>query len=137
MIIACDKDIIVNRPKDVASILQKWLSAVDIVDRNKEHLIAIHLNVRNKIIRVEVVSIGIVNATLVHPREVYKRAVRQTASRIIVAHNHPSGDCTPSEEDTMITKQLEQAGDILGIALLDHIIFSRDGFYSMKDHDLF
>ena len=134
MIIACDKNVIVHRPQDVARILQRWLATVDVVDRDKEHLIAVHINVRNKITRIEIVGIGIVDAALVHPREVYKRAVRQSASQIIVAHNHPSGDCTPSDEDRLITERLIQAGDVLGIALLDHIIFSRKAFHSMKEN---
>ena len=81
---------------------------------------------------VEVVSIGTLNSSLVHPRETFRRAVCQGSAAIIVAHNHPSGECEPSDEDTKVTKLLFEAGNILGIKLLDHVIFTPDTFFSFK-----
>jgi len=86
---------------------------------------------------VNVCSVGLVNRTLVHPREVFTEAVRQRATAIVVAHNHPSGNLEPSMEDKDVTRRLRQAGDILGIKILDHLIFGEEGFLSMLEGNLF
>src|SRR6266496_2866051 len=104
MIILRDLDLMATKSQDVAPILQKWLITIDPLDRDKEHLIVLAMNVRLKVQLVDVVSIGILNASLTHAREVYRRAIVLGASRIIIAHNHPSSDCTPSDEDREITR---------------------------------
>lgn len=98
----------------------------------KEHLRGLYLNSRNRIIRDEVISIGTINSNMIHPREVFRPAIESNASAVILAHNHPSGDVVPSAEDIAITDQIIQAGKILGIALLDHIIIAKEEFASIK-----
>jgi len=90
------------------------------------------LDSKNKIIKDEIISTGILNASLVHPREVFKSAIKESANAIILVHNHPSGDPTPSEEDKRITKILFDAGKFLDIKLLDHVIIG-DTYYSFKE----
>jgi len=105
----------------------------DIRTKTKEHFVALYLNARNQLIHREIISIGTLNSSLVHPREVFAPALEYKAASIILAHNHPSGDLTPSEEDIAITKRLISAGDLLGISLLDHLIVSADNFISFKE----
>lgn len=81
-------------------------------------------------------SVGILNATLTHPREVYTRAVKYRCSQVVVAHNHPSGNPEPSESDIEITKKLVEAGKIIGIELIDHIIYTPETLYSFREHNL-
>ena len=100
----------------------------------KEHFLAITLSGSNEIIQIHVVSVGTVTRTLIHPREIFAEAIRETASSIIVCHNHPSGDCSPSKEDIETTKLLLNASEILGISLLDHIIIDCDDYYSFMEH---
>lgn len=103
-------------------------------DRKQEHFICISINGANEVIASRIVSVGLVNKTQVHPREVYADPITDRASAIIVAHNHPAGDLTPSMEDKEITEQLKSAGETLGIRLLDHIIFNHKGYYSFLEH---
>ena len=100
-------------------------------DYSREHFILIVLDSRN--CSVSEVSIGTLNASLVHPREVFSEAIKNKAAAVVVAHNHPSGDPKPSDDDIRITKRLVEAGEILGIEVLDHVIVTRDGFFSFKD----
>lgn len=95
----------------------------------KEHFTILCLDTKNNLI-VNEVSVGILNASLVHPREVFSKAILNNASHIIVAHNHPSGDSTPSEDDILTTKRLVEAGRILGITVADHIIVTKDSYSS-------
>ena len=88
---------------------------------------------RNQEIKREIISIGSLNANLVHPREVFEPAVKHLAAQIILAHNHPSGDPQPSEEDLEINKRLIEAGKILGIEVVDHIIAAKDAYFSFKE----
>ncbi len=104
-----------------------------IADANKEFFIALFLNTKNGIIRQEVISVGSLNANIVHPRELFRTACMVSASSIIVAHNHPSGDPTPSREDMEITKKLAEAGKMMGIELLDHVIIGYDRNYGFKE----
>lgn len=90
------------------------------------------LDTRNNII-VDDVSVGILNASLVHPRELFKKAILNNTSHVIVAHNHPSGDPTPSDDDILTTQRLVESGKILGIEVIDHIIITQGGFVSLKD----
>lgn len=91
-------------------------------DYDREHFVIIHLDTKNKVIGKETISIGSLNRATVHPREVFKGAIRRGAASIIAVHNHPSGDSTPSPEDIQLTDRLREAGEIMGIEVLDHII---------------
>ena len=117
---------------DVAAIFQDLLKLEDTIDKEKEHFYVMHLNARKQIKLVELVGIGTANMAMIHPRETYRRAVIEGADSIIVAHNHPSGDVEPSTNDITVTSQLQSAGDVLGIPLLDHIVFSETKFYSFQ-----
>ena len=104
-------------------------------DRNQEMFFCLSLNGAHEVISCRVVSIGLVNRTIVHPREVFAEAIRERAVAVIAAHNHPSGRLEPSLEDHEVTERLKEAGGILGIKLLDHIIFSSDGYYSFNEDE--
>ena len=103
-------------------------------DYHKEHFYIIALNSRGH--SIAEVSVGSLNASVVHPREVFAEAIRNKAASVIFAHNHPSGDPEPSEDDLEITKRLVESGKILGIEVLDHIIVAKDGFFSFKNKGL-
>ncbi|NTW93812.1 MAG: DNA repair protein RadC [Chlorobiaceae bacterium] len=105
-----------------------------IPDETKEHLFVLHLNTKNRIIRHEIVSVGTLNASLIHPREVFKSAIRESAHAIILVHNHPSGDVEPSNADRQVTGILKQAGAILQIELLDHVIVGKENWFSFREH---
>ena len=127
-----DKEkVVFNAPGNVAEIFQKILATENEIDRDKEHFWAVGITTRNTIKYIELVSLGTIEASLVHPRETFRLAILKAASRIIVAHNHPSGNLAPSEEDIKITKRLVDAGDIIGIKVLDHVIVTKGGFTSM------
>ena len=98
---------------------------------------ALFLNARNQVICRENVSVGSLNASLVHPREVFVPAVGSSAASVILAHNHPSGDVTPSREDIELTRRMVQAGEIMGIEVLDHLIVGSERFLSMKEANVF
>lgn len=103
----------------------------------QEHFLAIPLNGAHEVLGIYVVSIGLVNRTVVHPREVFAPAMEQRAAAIVVAHNHPSGNLVASKEDREVTRRLTSAGEILGIPVLDHLIFCEEGFFSMlEDHQM-
>ncbi len=108
----------------------------DIRAMNREHFVGFYLNSRNQVLRREIISIGSLNASIVHPREVYLPAVAMSAASVVLAHNHPSGDPTPSEEDLAITRRLLEAGRILGIDLLDHVVVARESYASFKERRL-
>lgn len=103
-------------------------------DRKQEHFLCISLNGANEVIAVRTVSVGLVDKTHVHPREVFADPITDRASAVIVAHNHPTGNLTPSREDLDMTRTLKAAGETLGIKLLDHIIFNQKGYYSLLEH---
>lgn len=126
-----DKQII-SKPDDVADILRRLLRLEDQLDQDKEHFYCIHLDTRNRIKLIELVSLGILNASLVHPREVFRRAILEGAAKILIAHNHPSGQVEPSNADLEITKKLRQAGEILGIPVIDHLIFTQHSHSSLR-----
>ena len=102
-------------------------------DRKQEHFLCASINGANEILNIRVVSIGLIDRSPVHPREVFADALSDRASAIIVAHNHPSGGLEPSPSDIAVTAQLKAAGAIVGIELLDHIIFNRTGYYSFLE----
>ena len=126
------KNEVVSTAKEAAKLLQGWLTALDEIERDKEYFFVIHLDSRCQVRAIEVVTIGTVDCTLIHPREIFRRAIALGTSSIIAAHNHPSGVCEPSAEDYKQTKRLCQAGRLLGIEVLDHIIFSATDFYSIR-----
>jgi len=117
---------VIRSAKDVYDYLQ------DMRNLPKEHLRGLYLNSHNRILRDEVVSIGTVNANMIHPREVFRPAIECNAAAVVLAHNHPSGEAVPSAEDVTITQQLIQAGKILGLAVLDHVIITKDTFVSIN-----
>ena len=125
-----EKEIYINSAEDAIKEL------VHIKENKKENFIVLYLDARNKLIYKETVSIGSLNANLVHPREVFEPAVRYLAAQIVLAHNHPSGDPEPSEDDLEITKRLVESGKILGIEVIDHIIITKTGFISFKEKNL-
>ena len=105
-------------------------------DLKKEVFRCALLDTKNKIIRDEVVSIGSLTASLVHPRETFKAAIRESAAAVIFIHNHPSGDIKPSQEDILLTRRLVQAGEVLGIQVLDHIIIGDGCHFSFRDNGM-
>jgi len=123
-----EEGIRIQSPVDVVPLIQHY------ANRKQEHFISISLNGANEVMNIRVVTIGLIDKSHVHPREVFADILVERASAVIVAHNHPSGSLTPSREDMAVTKQLKEAGDLLGIKLLDHIIFSRRGYYSFLEH---
>ncbi|MEX2411781.1 MAG: DNA repair protein RadC [Candidatus Paceibacterota bacterium] len=109
-------------PKDV------WEAMSDVRGSKKEHFVVFYLDSRNQEIKREIISIGTINASLVHPREVFEGAIKNNASSIILAHNHPSGDTEPSQDDIEVTKKLVHAGKILDIRVVDHVIVTDKEF---------
>lgn len=107
----------------------------DIRDSRREHFVAFYLNSRNSLIAREVISVGTLDASLVHPREVFEPALRHNSAGVIVAHNHPSGNCDPSDDDVLITKRLRQAGELMGVELFDHVIISNKTWKSCYNID--
>jgi len=118
----------VRGPDDVVALVGRRLRA-----EAREHFLVLLLNARHECVAVETVSIGSLNASIVHPREVFRQAVLAAAASIIVAHNHPSGDPEPSEEDIAITRRLVQVGELLGIGVLDHVIIATRGVVSLRE----
>lgn len=121
----------VNGPREVARYLMH-----EMCHYREEHFVVLMLNTKNRIFKNEVISIGTINASLVHPREVFSRAIRDFAANVILAHNHPSGDPTPSMEDRQITERLISAGGIVGIPVLDHLIIGDQAYFSFKEEGL-
>jgi DNA repair protein RadC len=104
--------------------------------QKKEHFLCLYLNARHQVVHTEVVSVGSLSASIVHPREVFLPAISHSSASIILSHNHPSGDPSPSKEDIELTKRLIQAGEIIGIEILDHIILGSSEFISLKEKGL-
>lgn len=127
-----DIDKVLNNPRDTAAIARPLLE-----NEAEEVLIVIALDVKCKIIGVSEVSRGSLNAAIVHPREVYKRALMMNAAKIIIAHNHPSGDPKPSNDDVEITRTIRDAGEMLQMTLIDHIIIGDTEFKSLKEMGIF
>ena len=117
----------IETPADALPLIRHF------ADRKQEHFLSITVNGANEVMNVRVVSIGLVDRSPVHPREVFADVVADRASGIIVAHNHPAGSLEPSAADVEATQQLKQAGDIMGIQLLDHIIFNRNDYFSFLE----
>jgi DNA repair protein RadC len=128
------------RQPDAARAIQKPEDVIPLVaglgERRQEHFISITLNGAGEVIATRTVTIGILNHSLVHPREVFADAITDRAASIICVHNHPSGSLDPSPQDIAITRQLQEAGAVVGIQLIDHIIVTKAGFCSMKERGL-
>ncbi|MDI9440226.1 RadC family protein [Candidatus Darwinibacter acetoxidans] len=122
---------VVNCPADAAQLVLRELSLAD-----KEHFVIIMLNTKNRVIAKKTVSIGHLQASLVHPREMFKEAIKRSSAALILVHNHPSGDLTPSKEDISTTERLREAGAVLGIDVLDHIIVGDNRYFSFREHGL-
>lgn len=124
------QDKIIRSPEDVARLNS------DLLCFDKEHFVVVLLNTKNYLIDRETISIGSLNSCIVHPREVFKNAIKKSAASIICVHNHPSGDPTPSPEDVEMTHRLIEAGRILGIEVLDHVVLGMSGYVSLKEQGL-
>lgn len=122
---------------EAAGIFRSLLQSSDKVDTDKEHFWAIGLDTKSRIKYVELVSIGILSSSLVHPRETFRRAIQEAVASVIVGHNHPSGDTTPSRDDISVTKRLKETGDIIGIPLVDHVVINQETHYSIMERGLF
>ena len=122
---------------DVARIMGAILAAEHETDRDREHLWAIGLNTANKIKYIELVSLGSLDRSYITPRETFRLAMMRACKKIIICHNHPSGNIMPSEGDKLFTKQARAAGQILGISVLDHIIIGGFEYYSFIDYGIF
>ncbi len=118
----------IRSPEDVLPAVRHF------ADRLQEHFLCVSLNGAYEVNAVRIVSIGLVNRTIVHPREVFAEPLKDRAAAVVVAHNHPSGNVEPSSEDREITERLASAGRILGVQLLDHVIFSLERYYSSLEH---
>ena len=126
----------IRKPQQVAELLREILNVENQVDRDKEHFWTIGLDTKNRIKYIELVSLGTLNSSPVHPREVFRMAISQAVAQIVLGHNHPSGDITPSEYDLLITQKLVEAGKIIGIDIIDHIIIADNGYLSFVEEDL-
>lgn len=124
--------IAVRGPEDVARIFMEDMKHLD-----REHFKAALLNTKNQILRVETVSIGSLNASIVHPREILKPAIAASAASIILVHNHPTGDPTPSREDVEFTRRFAKCCELIGIQLLDHLVIGSDRYRSLKESGAF
>lgn len=122
----------IHSPNDVANFVME-----DMKYLKQEHFVVLLLDTKNHVMAKETISIGTLNSSLVHPREVFKPAIKKSVSAIILIHNHPSGDPTPSREDIEVTKRLIKAGEILGIDVLDHLVIGENRYFSLKDKGLF
>jgi len=121
----------------IESVKDVVAQAVYLRDKSREHLMAIYLNARNEMVwKKQSVFIGTLNANLVHPREIFQGALEHNAASVILVHNHPSGDAEPSEDDLEITKRIIEAGKVMGIDVLDHVIITKNKVFSFKEKKL-
>lgn len=119
----------VSTPEDIAAICGPQMRGLE-----EEHFWTLALNTKNRLLRTIEVSVGSLNASIVHPRELFKEAVRMSAASVVVVHNHPSGDPTPSGADIQLTRRIVKAGDVLGIEVLDHVVIGEGGEHaSLRD----
>jgi DNA repair protein RadC len=121
----------IRGPEDALQVVRPRFKS-----HEREIFLVVLLNARHEVLRVETISVGSLNASVVHPREVFKPAIEHSAASIILAHNHPSGDPEPSEEDLSITKRLVECGELLGIGVLDHVIVATRGLVSFRARQL-
>ncbi|MGE5705050.1 MAG: RadC family protein [Clostridia bacterium] len=119
---------VIRLPRDVADLMMPEMSAL-----TQEHFVCLFLNTKNQVIGKQTIFVGSLDASIVHPREVFKEAIKRSSASVICLHNHPSGDPTPSREDISVTKTLMGAGELVGIALLDHVIIGDGRYISLKE----
>ncbi|OZM57859.1 hypothetical protein CIB95_05745 [Lottiidibacillus patelloidae] len=119
---------VIRSPEDAAHYVMEELRTL-----TQEHFVCLYLNTKNQVLHRQTIFIGSLNASIVHPREVFKNAIRRSSASVICMHNHPSGDPTPSREDINVTKRLVEAGKVLGIEVLDHLIIGDKKFISLKE----
>lgn len=120
----------IRKPCDIVPFVRNYAVS------QKEHFLLITLNGGHEIIQIHVVSVGTLNKTLIHPREIFSEAIKENAAAIIICHNHPSGNCNPSDDDIETTKNIIKASQIIGIELLDHIIIDCESYFSFVEHDV-
>jgi len=118
----------VRSPKDVYALMYPKMR-----EQKKEKFVTLYLDTKNQILKEELISVGSLNASIVHPREVFKSALMESSASVIMVHNHPSGDPSPSREDILVTEKLVEGGKLLGIDVLDHIIIGEGRYVSLKD----
>lgn len=121
----------IRSPKDAADYMME-----DMRYLQKEHFVCLFLNTKNQVLAEETLSMGSLNASIVHPREVFRAAIKRSSASIICLHNHPSGDPSPSPEDVELTRRLVQAGELIGIEVLDHVIIGDRRYVSLKEQGL-
>ncbi len=122
---------VVNSPQDIAHLVMEEMRFLD-----REHFRIVSLSTKNHVLGISSISIGSLNSSLVHPRECFKEAIRRNSNAIILLHNHPSGDPTPSREDIDVTRRLADGGKILGIEVLDHVIIGDNRYISLKERGI-
>lgn len=126
-----------NKKKKITSAEEiHKLFRTKIMNLKQEKLFAVFLNTKNEIIKDEVIFIGTQNKSVTHPREIFNSAIKNSAVKLILIHNHPTGDVTPSKEDIVFTENIKKVGDLLQIPLIDHIIISENAFFSFFDHHM-
>ncbi|MFB9327250.1 DNA repair protein RadC [Paenibacillus aurantiacus] len=121
----------IRKPQDAAELVMDEMRYL-----KKEHFVCLFLNTKNQVIVKETLSVGTLNASLVHPREVFRAAIKCSSASIVCVHNHPSGDPTPSPEDIAMTRRLKEAGELVGIDVLDHLVIGDNRFVSLKEQGL-
>ncbi len=124
-----DDNEVVMKPSDVYRLVKSKIS-----QESKEHFVVLSFDVRNKFLGMDVIAVGILTANIIHPRETFEAAIRRHAAQVIVSHNHPSGVCDPSDDDIEITKRLVDAGVIMGISVVDHVIVAKNSFLSLAEN---
>jgi DNA repair protein RadC len=122
---------VINSPQDVAHLVMEEMRYLD-----REHFRVVSLSTKNHVLGISSISVGSLNSSLVHPRECFKEAIRRNSNAIILLHNHPSGDPTPSREDIDVTRRLSDGGQILGIEVLDHVIIGDNRYISLKERGI-
>lgn len=122
----------IRSPEDVYQLMH-----IQLLGERREHFLAVMLDTKNRVVRTETISIGTLDSSLVHPREVYRVVIREGAACWIAVHNHPSGDPTPSPEDIAVTRRLKEAGELLGVELLDHLIIGDGNYTSLREKGYF
>ena len=127
-----ERSSVIKTPEDIYRLLKK-----DLYVEGKEILYLVSLDSRHRVIAKDIVSVGTVNETVVHPREIYKQALSRNAVSIVLVHNHPSQDINPSAEDILVTEKIVQAGKVMGISLIDHVVVSDNGYCSLKALGIF
>jgi DNA repair protein RadC len=119
---------VISTPEEVAELIRPMAMGL-----HREHFWSVMLNTKNHLLKVAEISVGSLNASIVHPRELFKEAVKVSAASVVVVHNHPSSDVTPSGADISLTRRLVKAGDVLGIEVLDHMVIGGDEHASLRD----